>query len=143
MCCFHLNVLSQNINNLDKTKEFTVGIKKKSVFLTNAGKAILDSVVWYFQKNSNYKIRVVSNGSASEEELQLAWDKTVSVIKYLLEKKIDSSHFIFQYGWEGDLNTVAVSLVSSNQEGNNWVPAPIPCYSYHRLTKKRCKDPHK
>jgi hypothetical protein len=138
---FASSLFGQNSATSELYKEISVPLNKNSVFLSNRGKVILDSVARLAKKNNAYRIEVESYGQASEKEIQLGWDKTVSVIKYLKDKGIDSARFNFIFATEGGNPTVVnVSLVTWSSE--SWYPAPIPCYSYHRLTRKRCKEVH-
>jgi len=120
-----------------------IHFKKNSVFLTNSAKKILDSIALVTIAHKNCRLLVGSSGSSSEEEQQLSWDKTYSTIKYLKQKGVDSTKFIFFYGGDDDLSIVYLRFIPDDTEQPFYMPAPHPCYSYHRLTKKRCKNLHR
>ena len=57
--------------------------------------------------NPECRVRVSGHGPVSKAAQQLSWDRVNAVIKYLVEKQgIAESRFIFEYGTEGDPNTV-------------------------------------
>ncbi len=117
-----------------------VSIKRGTVFLNTLGKLTLDSIAKEIKRYKDCKIRVTSHSYASEEEYQRSWDKVVSVIKYLTSKGIDKNRLIFEYGVEGDPEKVILTV--TDEQGPAWVPAPIPCFSYHKLTPRRCRHTH-
>lgn len=117
-----------------------VRIKRGTVFLNPSGKVILDSIAKEIKKFKDCKIRVTGHSYASEEGYQMSWDRVVSVIRYLTSKGIDKNRFIFEYGVEGDPEKVILSM--TDEDGPAWVPAPVPCFSYHKLTPRRCKHTH-
>ena len=111
---------------------------KASVFLNATAMAALDSAVKIINKHPGCKIKVIGNTDDCELCQQVSWDRVVSVIKYLQKKGVDSTSLIFNYGNRGNPRTV--TLQGTTDDGPNIVPAPVPCYSYHTLTKKRCVD---
>lgn len=118
----------------------SVQLKTGSIFLSKAGKATLDSLATRLDTSAACRIVVESHGNSREADLQLTWDKTVTVINYLAAKGLARERFVFMYGSEGEESVVTVSVFTA--EGPSWVPAPIPCLSYHKLTKRRCKNFH-
>jgi hypothetical protein len=123
---------------------FVIPLRPNTVFLDKAGKAILDSASKFANENRDTYVQVESFSYASERDYQLSWDKAFSAVKYLRTRQIDSTRISFMYGLEGDRQAVRVSFWKTNE--NLWdiplPPAPIPCYSYHKLTPKRCKEAH-
>lgn len=117
--------------------------KKRSVFFNKQAKKLLDSIFTAIGQYGSRKVAVVGYGSSCEACAQSSWDRTYSVMKYLEQKGIEISRFIFYYGNEGgDPLSVTVRMAAAGEEGPSMVDAPIPCYSYHHLTKRRCKNPH-
>lgn len=119
----------------------TIHFKKSRVKLAGTAKAGLDSVVQIFKRDTLCRIKVTGNAVSSEEGWQISWDKVAVIINYLTQQGINKSRFIFNYGEDGDINFVSIS--STNDDGPNWLPAPIPCFSYLKLTAHRCKHPHR
>ena len=124
-----------------KHNQVFVPLKGNSVFLSKKGQKILDSVAIVASKYSKCRIEVSTYGATSEREGQKSWDKTATVIKYLRSKDIDSSRFNFVFGLDSE-NTRIVGVRFVTEESLAWLYAPIPCYSYHKLTPKRCKEAH-
>jgi hypothetical protein len=110
----------------------------KTVFLNAAAKKVLDSVLSVMHNYSNLKLFIEGHSESCEFCHQVSWDRIYSVIKYLKEQKFDSAQVIFVYAKSGDKRTV--SITATSEDGPSMVPAPIPCYSYHKLTPKRCTD---
>ena len=55
----------------------------------------------------------------------MSWDRVNAVMKFLVEKQgIADNRIIFEYGTEGDPNTV--DLMPTTENGPNSVPAPHP-----------------
>jgi len=103
--------------------------KKNSVFLTANAKKILDSAVTIINGDTSYKIKIIGFDASCETCMQYSWDRVFSVLKYLKQNRVDSSRIIFIYGQEG--NPLKVNLISTiiTEEGPDWVPPPIPCFS--------------
>ena len=121
-------------------KEDSVRFSRKSVFLNWAAKKKLYHIAMELNRNPDCRIVVTGYGNSCLTCQQTSWDRTYSVIKYLREWVGDSTRFVFAAAQDGG-NPLVVSI-RSLQPGEDGPPltAPyIPCYSYHRLTKKRCK----
>lgn len=87
--------------------------------------AILQKDAALIKENPECKIKVLGHGTASKIDQQLSWDRVNAVIRYLIEKAgISETRFIFEYGTEGDLNTVDLSFTS--EDGPQTLPAPHP-----------------
>jgi len=136
-CCITLCAKAQITNTCTMPALPQVNFKA-SVFLNASSIAALDSAVIIINKYPGCKIRVMGNTDNCELCQQVAWDRTTSVVKYLLKKGVDSARIIFDYSNQGNPRTV--TLQGTSEDGPNAVPAPHPCYSYHKLTKKRCTD---
>ncbi len=115
-----------------------VVFKKGTVVLSSVARAKLDSVVKKMKDFPLCKIRVEGHGTASEGAQQISWDKVASVVKYLRLKGTKKTNLLFNYGDKGDPSIV--NITSSTEDGPDWVPAPIPCFSLHLPRKKRCAD---
>jgi len=124
-------------------QEDSVQFSKRSVFLNWAAKKKLYHIAMVLNKNPGCRIAVTGYGNSCLSCQQTSWDRVYSVIKYLRQFGIDSSRFIFSAAQDGD-NPLVVSIRSLHPgEVGPALTAPyIPCYSKHRLTKKRCKDHH-
>jgi hypothetical protein len=114
----------------------SVRFKKGSVFLSASAKATLDSVVKLADKYCRCKIEVTGYATSCELCMQVSWDKVFSVVKYLTNKGVDRERILFMYGLEGDI--YQVDLKATMDEGPSSVPAPVPCFSFHKLTPRRC-----
>ena len=138
LCC--ITAFPQSSSCSDTIKEDSVLFSKKSVFLNWVAKKKLYHIAMELKKNPDCKIAVTGYGKSCLTCQQTSWDRTYSVIKYLREWVGDSTRFVFAAAQDGG-NPLVVSI-RSLQPGEDGPPltAPyIPCYSYHRLTKKRCK----
>ena len=120
-----------------------VHFKKSKVFLDEPAKLSLDSTIDKLQQYPGCRIKVISCGNASEEGQQISWDKTVSVIDYLIEKGINKKRIIFSFGQYGDPQIARIKMV--DEDGPVWMPPPMPCYSYLKKYSgggHRCRHPH-
>ncbi len=103
----------------------SVQFRTGSVRISQDAEAILASVAEQLKANPECRVRVSGHGPVSKAAQQLSWDRVNAVIKYLVEKQgIAESRFIFEYGTEGDSNTV--DLMGTVDQGPNTVPAPHP-----------------
>lgn len=128
----------------DTIKEDSVRFSKKSVFLNKAAKKKLDSISIILNKNPVCRITVTGYDNSCLTCQQTSWDRVYSVIKYLRQTGVDSMRFVFSYA-QDEYSPQVVSLRSllPGEDGSAMIEPAIPCYSYHRLTKKRCKyAPH-
>lgn len=91
-------------------------------------------------RNPDCRIAVTGYGNSCLTCQQTSWDRVYSVIKYLRQNGVDSTRFVFSFAQDGYSPLVATirSLVEG-EDGPAFIEAAIPCYSYHRLTKRRCK----
>ena len=130
----------------DTDREEIIHFSKNSVFLNKAAKKKLDSVLIIIKEHHHplCKIVVSGYGNSCITCQQTSWDRVYSVIKYLRQQGIDSSRFIFYYAQEEKSPLVVmIRGLWDGEDGSAFVEAPVPCYSYHRLTKRRCRQaPH-
>lgn len=79
------------------------------------------------QANPTCKVVVIGNGNASKIQQQRSWDRVNAIIEYMSEKNgIDRGRFIFQYGKEGDANSVMLRAAATDEEGPTNVAPPFP-----------------
>lgn len=103
----------------------SVQFKSGSSKLTKAGETVLANAAASIKANPNCNIRVIGYGASSKAAQQMSWERVNAVIKYLNEKQgISESRLLFQYGQDGDANTV--DLQGTLESGPNTVPAPHP-----------------
>ncbi len=140
---FCVSAFSQSPSCSNTIKEDSVLFSKKSVFLNWVAKKKLYHIAMELNRNPDCKIAVTGYGNNCLTCHQTSWDRVYSVVKYLRQSGVDSTRFIFAPAQDG-YNPLVVSLRSlfPGEDGPALVPPYIPCYSYHRLTKKRCKGTH-
>jgi OOP family OmpA-OmpF porin len=98
---------------------------KGNAKLSKAAEAVLASAAATIKANPNCNIKVIGYGTSSKAAQQMSWERVNAVIKYLVEKQgISESRLLFQYGQDGDSNTV--DLQGTMESGPNTVPAPHP-----------------
>ena len=86
---------------------------------------ILKSVAAQLKVKPDCKLKVSGHGTANKMEQQLSWERVNTIIRFLVEKTgISSKRFIFEYGNEGDPNTV--DLMFTSEDGPTSVPQPHP-----------------
>jgi OmpA-OmpF porin, OOP family len=103
----------------------SVQFKGGSASLSKDAQAVLASAAAQIKANPTCKIRVTGHGASDKRAQQLSWDRVNAVIRYMVERQgISEDRFIFDYGTEGDVNTV--DLMGTTEEGPNSVPAPHP-----------------
>ena len=86
---------------------------------------ILQSVATQLKERPDCKLKVEGHASGDKMSQQLSWDRVNAIIRYLVEKTgISEKRFIFEYGTEGDPNTV--DLMFTSEEGPTSVPQPHP-----------------
>lgn len=145
LCCllviFDTNY-SQNSSDSNLSYiEITLG--KKPNVLSKANKNLLDSFFIEAKKQSDYKIVIISFDISCEKCQQLSWDRAYTVYKYFSTKGVDTSKLIFNYGQgDGPTQKVIIRLGAKDEENMYPIIPPHPCFSYHRFTKRRCKDFH-
>jgi len=127
-CCKELrNRLDSGgvVGNCRITDLPSVQFKAGSVKLTKEAQAILNSVATQLKANPTCKVKVSGHGASNKAAQQLSWDRVNAIIRYLVERQgISNTRIIFEYGTEGDANTV--DLMGTTEEGPNTVPAPHP-----------------
>ncbi len=85
----------------------------------------INSIAQQIKNTPECKIKAQGHGSSSKVTQQLSWSRVNAVIRHFVEKQgISPSRFIFEYGNEGDPNTV--DLVFTNEDGPSTVPSPHP-----------------
>ncbi len=103
----------------------SVQFRSGSASLSRDAQAVLASAGAQIKANPTCRIRVTGHGASDKRAQQLSWDRVNAVIRYLVERQgIGEDRFIFDYGTEGDNNTV--DLMGTTEEGPNSVPAPHP-----------------
>jgi len=96
-----------------------------SVKLSKDAQTILTTVANQLKANPGCKVRVSGHGPSNKAAQQLSWDRVNAVIKFLVEKQgLADNRIIFEYGTEGDPNTV--DMMATTEEGPNSIPAPHP-----------------
>jgi hypothetical protein len=135
--------IAQSSSCSNVIKEDSVLFSKKSVFLNWVAKKKLYHIAMKLNRNPDCRIAVTGYGNNCLSCQQTSWDRVYSVIKYLRQSGVDSTRFIFSAAQDG-YNPLVVSLRSllPGEHGPAMIEPYIPCYSYHRLTKKRCKGSH-
>jgi len=103
--------------------EFSSGSAK----LSSSSMAQLNTLAGSMRSNPNCKTVVIGNGSGSKIEQQRSWDRVNSVINYMVDKQgIDRERFIFQYGNNGNANSVDYRSAGNGEEGPSNTPPPFP-----------------
>jgi hypothetical protein len=103
--------------------EFSSGSAK----LSSTSMAQLNTLAGSMRSNPNCKTVVIGNGSGSKIEQQRSWDRVNSVINYMVDKQgIDRERFIFQYGNNGNANSVDYRSAGNGEEGPSNTPPPFP-----------------
>ncbi|HUM98595.1 MAG TPA: hypothetical protein PK275_12130 [Chitinophagaceae bacterium] len=124
----------------DVNKTASLNFSKNVVFLSKKSMHRLDSLYSIISK-TQCRIEVIAYDVNCEVCQQVSWDRTYSVFKYLRKKGIDSLRFILRY--EEGTNPQEVIIRQTTDWDYPTLPEPpLPCYSYHRLTKRRCKGEH-
>ena len=128
-CCKEIRDMLANMEP-KKTIECTIGSLPSVQFkgnakLSKAAEAVLASAAATIKANPNCNVKVIGYGTSSKAAQQMSWERVNAVIKYLAEKQgISESRLLFQYGQDGDANTV--DLQGTLESGPNTVPAPHP-----------------
>ena len=103
----------------------SVQFAANTVKLSKEAEQILTSVANQLKENPGCKVKVSGHGPSNKAAQQLSWDRVNAVIKFLVEQQgLADARIIFEYGTEGDSNTV--DLMGTTEEGPNSVPAPHP-----------------
>lgn len=86
---------------------------------------ILQSVAAQLKAKPDCKLKVSGHATSDKMSQQLSWDRVNAIIRYLVEKTgISQNRLIFEYGTEGDPNTV--DLMFTSEDGPTSVPQPHP-----------------
>lgn len=125
-CCKDIVTKRETVNQDCRITDLpSVQFATNSVKLSREAQQILTSVANQLKENPGCKVRVSGHGPSSKAAQQLSWDRVNAVIKFLVEQQgLADSRIIFEYGTEGDPNTV--DLMGTTEEGPNSVPAPHP-----------------
>lgn len=103
--------------------EFASGSAK----LSSGAMSQLNSLASSLRSNPNCKAVITGNGSGSKIQQQRSWDRVNSVINYMVDKQgIDRDRFIFQYGNQGNENSVEYRSAGTGEEGPSNTPPPFP-----------------
>ena len=87
----------------------------------------LASLAAQMQANPTCKVVIVGNGAGSKVQQQRSWDRVNAVIEFMSEKHgIDRGRFVFQYGQQGDANSVMYRSAMPGEEGPSNVAPPFP-----------------
>jgi OOP family OmpA-OmpF porin len=129
-CCQEIRDLLKN-QPVAPVAQCTIGglpsvqFKNGSAKLSKAAESVLANAAATIKANPNCNIRVIGYGASSKAAQQMSWERVNAVIKYLTERQgISESRLLFQYGQDGDANTV--DLQGTTETGPTMVPAPHP-----------------
>ena len=129
-CCKEIRDMLANMKPVDKAADCTIGSLpsvqfKNNAKLSRAAESVLANAAATIKANPNCRVKVIGYGTASKAAQQLSWERVNAVIKYMVEKQgISESRLLFQYGNDGDSNTV--DLQGTTETGPTTVPAPHP-----------------
>ncbi len=103
----------------------SIQFKGGTVRLSKEAMDLLNTVADKLKAQPSCKVKVTGHGAVNKVEQQLSWDRVNAIIRYLVDKKgIGGNRVIFEYGSQGDVNTVDLS--GTTEEGPNTVPMPHP-----------------
>lgn len=128
-CCKEIKDMVSNMK-VAAPAECTIGNLPSIQFKGNAklskeNQMVLATAAAKINANPNCKVKVIGYGASSKSAQQLSWERVNAVMKYLVEKQgISESRLVFNYGQDGDVNTV--DLLGTTEDGPNTVPAPHP-----------------
>lgn len=126
-CCKEIRDM---VSNMKLAPECAIGNLPSIQFkgkakLSKDNQAVLAAAAAKIIANPTCKVKIIGYGASSKAAQQLSWERVNAVMKYLVEKQgIAESRLVFNYGQEGDVNTV--DLQGTTEEGPNTVPAPHP-----------------
>lgn len=124
-CCSNIKVVD-NIG-CGSIASGSISFASGSAKLSSANMSSLNTLANSMRSNPNCKTVVIGNGNGSKIEQQRSWDRVNSVINYMVDKQgIDRERFIFQYGNEGDANSVNYRSAGAGEEGPSNTPPPFP-----------------
>jgi OmpA-OmpF porin, OOP family len=106
----------------------TIVFSGKSARITSAMQGQLAALASQMNANPQCKVVLSGAGKGSKLEQERSWEHVHALIEYLNEKQsISRDRFIFQYGQEGDPNTVMYRSANEGEEGPSGnVPPPFP-----------------
>ncbi len=105
----------------------SVSFKANSNVLSSDAKAVLATVAARMRNTPGCKVVVIGYCSSNKREQQLSWDHVNKVISHMVEQEgISADRFIFNYGQDGDCNTVDLRAASEGEDGPNTVAPPHP-----------------
>jgi OOP family OmpA-OmpF porin len=105
----------------------SVGFTSGSSKLGVGSLAILSRLSSAMRANPTCQVVVMGNGSSSKIDQQRSWDRVNAVINYLVDNQgIDRDRFIFQYGQNGNNNSVDYRSAGEGEEGPSNMPPPFP-----------------
>jgi hypothetical protein len=117
-------------NNGNKCGSITNGniaFTNNSARINAAMQQQLATLAGQMQANPNCKVVIIGAGNVSKLQQQRSWDRVNSIIEHMSEKhNIDRNRFIFQYGKDGDANSVLYRSANAGEEGSSNVPPPFP-----------------
>jgi opacity protein-like surface antigen/outer membrane protein OmpA-like peptidoglycan-associated protein len=128
-CCKEIKDMVSNMK-VSPAAECNIGSLPSIHFKGNAklskdNEAVLAVAAAKINNNPTCKVKVIGYGASSKSAQQLSWERVNAVMKYLVEKQgISESRLVFNYGQDGDVNTV--DLLGTTEDGPNNVPAPHP-----------------
>jgi OOP family OmpA-OmpF porin len=130
-CCKEIRDMMANQQVTQPVAQCTIGslpsvqFANRSAKLSRTAENVLASAAATIIANPKCNIRVIGYGASSKAAQQMSWERVNAVIKYLTEKQgIAESRLLFQYGQDGDANTV--DLQGTTETGPTMVPAPHP-----------------
>lgn len=110
------NISSGNLNFSGNSSAITPVLKTQLANIANQMKA-----------NPTCKLVFIGNGSDSKLKQQRSWDRVNALISHMSDMHgIDRNRFIFQYGGNGDANTVIFRSANEGEEGPSNVAPPFP-----------------
>lgn len=128
-CCKEIKDMVSNMK-MAPSAECSIGSLPSIQFkgtakLSKENEATLAAAAAQITANPACKVKVIGYGASSKSAQQLSWERVNAVMKYLVEKQgIAESRLVFNYGQDGDVNSV--DLVGTTEDGPNTVPAPHP-----------------
>lgn len=136
-----LMVFTADSSAQSETNDSLIGkieYKSNKVFLAKDDQLLLKNLIPLIKSRPDYMVAIESNGwRLCEFCAQRSWDRAFSIIKFLRTNGIPQKRLVMSFGDDYNTRLASVSLVK-DWEGPQKIPPPIPCYSYHKLTRKRC-----
>ena len=99
--------------------------KSSNVRLPAGAVTALDQIAAKMKNLPDCRFKVSGHGASTKVDQQLSWDRVNAVVRYLVERGgISSQRLVFEYGVEGNSNTV--DIFGTDEEGPNNAPPPHP-----------------